>query len=852
MSKLQSMRDFSGGVVNQELQNRDDGRGVIIDANNVVSSPNGELRKRTGTKYLAELPYKTKLVPFRIENGGDVVLAFMQRGDGADLSVGKVIGYNYSDSSLSRFYNINIGDVPEMPTPESWTSTTNGDWVVGGSGFSFNPGLANNNQIYYIFRVFDWQWDILRSDLMCAPNYSGNGPFVFDIANTNTALFMQKIKFKFGGYSPSPSYYSYLIDPTIEYSDDGVTWTPCPTIFEIGEKRSGTVTYFDTFYVTTAEIIVSQNTVFSEHHYWRVSFAGKHIPEEYEIYLSTAIVSIDWGKASGSVLFEANTNFGFEDIDVLQYAQSGNAMYLTSGTNKQPMKISYNNGVFTIADFTPSDESTIWQTNGFPACVEVFQNRLCFAGFTAFPGRVLMSEFGQLENFHIPNPVLPTSPISADSLQLKSRVDFLWGGDKALYGLSAEGVSMIDAGGGVVATDQIEFQLRNREPAAGIAPTVKDDIMVYLGRDQSKVLITDFDFVVQRYRAVMLSTGYDNFLSKGVKELHYIPTKARLIYGILKDGTGFTILFDQALSKNALYPFAISGSMYDITPLKYQDTTKLLVVASWGNAWGIVQKEPQSDAQMMDFMSEDEQKNYTRNFISQTAFMDSVQQYSTDTDVVYAPINQPVSNTSYIGVVADGVYYTVQPTQKTLYMVNNANFTTKFYVQAMADGENVWVKNSETGVWEFYGNLTVSGGVMSINGITLVDGGETLDVFACVLVEPATNVTIGVPYNSYAVIKFISPYMIRKFPREIGVNFINTGYLELGNSFNDMRPVLGNIADTVTLDNMPILMNGNYEKTLDKQAFETPYVIVRSDKGLPFTITGIDYEIDYSNYQGGV
>jgi hypothetical protein len=47
-------------------------------------------------------------------------------------------------------------------------------------------------------------------------------------------------------------------------------------------------------------------------------------------------------------------------------------------------------------------------------------------------------------------------------------------------------------------------------------------------------------------------------------------------------------------------------------------------------------------------------------------------------------------------------------------------------------------------------------------------------------------------------------------------------------------------------------MNGNYTKTLDKQAFETPYVIVRSDKGLPFIITGIDYKVDMSNYQGGV
>ena len=106
MSKLQSMRDFSGGVVNQELQNRDDGRGVMVLCDNVLSSPNGELRKRTGTRYLANLPYKAKLIPFRMPDGNDIVLVFNQRGDGADSSVGKVVGYAYSDSGLSRYYNI--------------------------------------------------------------------------------------------------------------------------------------------------------------------------------------------------------------------------------------------------------------------------------------------------------------------------------------------------------------------------------------------------------------------------------------------------------------------------------------------------------------------------------------------------------------------------------------------------------------------------------------------------------------------------------------------------------------------------------------------------------------------------
>lgn len=143
MSKLQSMRDFSGGVVNQELQNRDDGRGVIIDANNVVSSPNGELRKRSGTRILAILPYRAKLIPFRLPDGDDVIFAFMQRGEGADATVGTVVGYTYSNNSLSRYYNVVSADVPSMPDPASWNSNTNGDWVL-------NTNMTTNT-LYKVF-----------------------------------------------------------------------------------------------------------------------------------------------------------------------------------------------------------------------------------------------------------------------------------------------------------------------------------------------------------------------------------------------------------------------------------------------------------------------------------------------------------------------------------------------------------------------------------------------------------------------------------------------------------------------------------------------------------------------------
>ena len=114
------------------------------------------------------------------------------------------------------------------------------------------------------------------------------------------------------------------------------------------------------------------------------------------------------------------------------------------------------------------------------------------------------------------------------------------------------------------------------------------------------------------------------------------------------------------------------------------------------------------------------------------------------------------------------------------------------------------------------------------------------------------QVILGYSYESYAVIKFTVPYTSQKYITEIATNFINTGYLEIGSSLDNLEPVVGNLVDNVYLDDRPILMNGIYKKTITKETEFSPYLIVSSDKGLPFTITGIYYKIDYSNYQGGV
>ena len=697
-------------------------------------------------------------------------------------------------------------------------------------------------------------------------------PVYFGIANSSTPLLLTKIVFEFGCTNTDTGYTNdFLGNPLIQYSDDGTTWTAIPTRFDLqknnqeassyretiihGSGSHATIEYGDwhTSYPSKQVVTISQYEYATTHKYWRIVFHNGSL-QASSGQLNTRITDVIWANPLGTQLFEANTNFGADDIDGLQYAQSENTLYVTSATNKQPMKVVYNNGVFTVSDFTPTNSPNVWTDNDFPAAVAVFQNRLCFAGFPRFRNRVIMSAFGDFKNFTIPTgTVLPTSPISADSLQLKSRIDVLWGGDKALYGLSAEGVAMIDAGGGVVATDQIEFKLRNREPAAAVLPTVKDDIMIYVSRDREKIMVTDYDFVVQRYRAVFLSNKYDNFLQGKIKSIHYIPTKASLIYGLMENGKGFMLLYDQSTEHNALFPFSVAGTITDILPIKYEDTTKLVAVSSYNGIWNLIRKDPQPEMELMDFMGNDQSKQYSKKYITDNVYLDYYMTYDYDVDVDWIPLPSAYTADDVIAVIANGAYIDpLLPTSTTLMVLQSSEYNVNYYVKDIAEGELAWVVDPNNNMWDLYGTLHIENGVMSVNNIEVEDTGQTSDIFCCNLEHAAKTISFGMPYGSYAAIKLVTPYAIRKFPREIAVNFINTGYLELGNTFDSLQPALGNTADTITLDNSPVLMNGNYEKTLDKQAFETPYVIVNSEKGLPFMITGIDYEVDYSNYQGGV
>ena len=569
---MPSIRDFSGGVLNQELQNRDSGNGVLFDCKNVLSSWNGELRKRTGTRWLKSLEGNSKIIPYRLPNGDDMIML---------LKDGKLECYSFDDNNnLIPYYIYDYGDDMNFPTT-GWISNTQGDWTVSGNGGSAlveglpeeNPYIAFSTQKGSSAYQYKYVYDTLVVEGGDANYvfYNATDAFVFyscHVVWTTDLLFPLNNK-------------AILVagdEPIIQYSDDGTNWTGVKTK-QMNPKYSSVSGNTECVYTYSYDIMC--DAVVQPHKYWRIVFASvmkKGIYTSGLCYTALSLSNMVCRASVEKTILDFNgVPFNDNDLNNLRWSQNDTSLMIAS-KGKQPYQIKIEDGEFVGGVFLPSDYTGLWSAVGYPACVTYYQNRLWFGGFDLFPTRVYASAFGEFDKFTIPNPIIATSPIIADGTEISNIIENMWGGNNALYCLSADGISMIDAQGAIVAADQVEFKLRNREPVDSMVPTVKDDIMIYLGRDKRKILVTDYDFVVQRFRANCISDNYNNFLQGGVKELHYIPRKSSLIYGVLGDGKWFAQLFSTDKSKNSLYPFETSGAVVDVQPIKIGDETKLLMI----------------------------------------------------------------------------------------------------------------------------------------------------------------------------------------------------------------------------------------------------------------------------------
>ena len=118
-----------------------------------------------------------------------------------------------------------------------------------------------------------------------------------------------------------------------------------------------------------------------------------------------------------------------------------------------------------------------------------------------------------------------------------------------------------------------------------------------------------------------------------------------------------------------------------------------------------------------------------------------------------------------------------------------------------------------------------------------------------VLPFPVNKVIYGATYESYGIIKIQKPYESMKSVQQINLSVIDTAHLQVGTGFNDLQE-LELIKDDSHYDLTNITMNGSYRIVPSDTPEWDKYIILRSVKGLPFTVVGVEAFVNYSNTGG--
>lgn len=117
------------------------------------------------------------------------------------------------------------------------------------------------------------------------------------------------------------------------------------------------------------------------------------------------------------------------------------------------------------------------------------------------------------------------------------------------------------------------------------------------------------------------------------------------------------------------------------------------------------------------------------------------------------------------------------------------------------------------------------------------------------LTNPVHKIIYGATYDAYAIIKIQRPYESLKTVQQINLSVIDTMHLAVGTSQDDMQ-VIEKINDESHYDLTPITMNTSYKIVPSDTPEWDKYIVLQSNKGLPFTVVAVETIVNYSN-EGG-
>ena len=858
--KLYAHNSFVGGQVDHVLIGK--AENTLSYARNVISSLRGELRPRTGTKKIADLSGASVLVPYRYGEN-DLLCIY---GD-TTMEI-----YSYAaDGSLQPYYQ---GTPTEFT--QNWTSNaTNGYTVSSPTGAVIGNPYAD--ELYKAFNKHTFSRPV-RYTNVGAPfgvqNIAADNSYITFESPTDIAI--AQVQFVFcrtvSGAPSVPQHWGFK-RATVQWSDDGQSWTSVPTDISYAGQTGATITK-GTFGVGSSqetEYIIKFNaipTVNTLHKHWRfwldeVVVPANSLPAKWSgLYITLSTIT-----ELTHTLYE--TDITANDLQNIKHTQYEHRQKLFVAGHA-PKSFEVQNSVVSFKnEWNPGKPDKFFTTIGNPSCGQYFQGRLMVSGGTTSPTTVYGSRFLNETDFQVVSSNgVATDPIEATSNQLKSKIHNLFGGFNAMYALSNDGVSMIDASGNVISAGAINFLLKNKTPASGMTPTVKDEIMLYSSANKKNLYILQFDLIQNKYTVVDISTSVQDYFKVGVKEIHYVENQNRFIYGALEDGQWFGLLLDGQGTIKSFFPFTTKGKIYDMTVVKNDENYKLLMIVQRDGGFVLEEKYTESTFEANDILRDDEElQNQATERLMTEFYMDSVQNVCIKNETVDGFVQLLLSdgrprifisssdkNSAFHDMLDVGSQITItdQTSGKKLlakileigpqHGVNMSDFWIgvsedseiqptsehKYIVNPMITAQTAKVPTTYPDGTEF----EIVGDNQYLDKVVAIDGFITLP-------KPMDNVYLGLPYEKIGVITEVGNPMNTKTWGSVAVNLQNTQHLMIGAHINKLEHLIEYRPTDSEFNKIQKLFNGVVVKNIADNDDYIKNLILYSDKALPFCVMGL-------------
>lgn len=582
-------RNFFTGQFDREFSGQENpiSAAGMVYAKNVMSSPQGECKARPGTEHLADIDSEAVIIPYR-RAGQDLALVFSDSK--LDIKTfndgGELVDFVPSTTAVVRWTNTANDDPAE--TPVSITGKISGDTTLAYRWWTLSCyDLTSNyttNRLYVPTEAYPTTYFNMRFTAKKAINKLG-----------------MELMYADGNWSASyqQGVHNWINNAVLQYSDDGETWYPLQLVRPVfwGTKREATPN--GTIPIPVLWFMALET---AQHEYWRVVIVWNRQQMLNNAPFLARFVDTVYEETTTEVQ-TITTPFTLDLLKKLKYSQMYGELLICDGEHSPQ--------VFSMTGNVPSYTTRTYNfenTDGKPSCVRFFQNRLFFGGFSSYPTRVRGSRFGNYSDFTVETQdVTVASPINVECNQFNERITDLWGGFTVLYAQSTEGIAFVT---GMTSTP--DFTLRCSERASGITPTMKDNIMYYVGYDRRKIYAFSFDNNIQQFVAPDVSRYWQEVLKARISEIHYVDSRSKCIIGNLEDGTGFMMLHEGG--DVGYFPFDVNGNITDLSVIKDGDDSHVLMVVQRHGAWMI---ERLHMPEFMRTTNAFEQSGWDRNLATQ-------------------------------------------------------------------------------------------------------------------------------------------------------------------------------------------------------------------------------------------